>query len=111
MTDVYVVALGGPSETRAQAEVALESAGIPQLPSDHHARENWASKFPEDQHEFITCVCDDINQPTQAVEPAGWVLRVHYPMPDEPKPSVEQVLTANIEEMRAEIAALKAKVG
>ena len=110
MSEVWVVALSGPESSRAQAEVALESAGIPLLPSDHHAMMNWRSKFPDDTDAWLTCVADDVNAPTRAVESAGWRLRVHYPMPDKPKPDPMTVLAATVEEMRAEIATLKARV-
>jgi hypothetical protein len=85
MGNVYVVALSGPPDTRAQAEVALESAGVPLLPKDHHAGADWRRKFPDDDCAWLTCIHDDVNVPTRAVEAAGWVLRVHYPMPDEPR--------------------------
>ena len=85
MPDVYVVALSGPPDKQAQAEVALELAGVSLLPTDHHAAMDWRRKFPDDACAWLTCVHDDVNVPTRAVEAVAWVLRVHYPMPGEPR--------------------------
>lgn len=108
---IYIVCLSGPERTRAQAEVALEDAGIPHLPSDHYATMNWASKLPalasgnepEEPHGFITVAAEDINRPVERVAEAGWVLRVHYHMPPEPAPDPMDALLARL-------AALEAKV-
>jgi hypothetical protein len=109
----YTIALSGPADSRAAAEVALEDAGLALLPSDHHALMDWRSKFPDtpDDVAWITVLGKDVNAAVRAVEPCGWALRVHSPTPVPPKPSDAQVLTATIAEMRADIDALKAKVG
>lgn len=96
----------------------------------HHALMNWVSKLPpyaSEEHEkqakkhkrageqgFITMSVadiDELNAAVVAVAKHGWVLRVHYEEPPAPEPSPEQRLAATLDEMRAEIAALKAKVG
>ncbi len=113
---VWVVVLSGPASNRAKAEVALEQAGIPLLPADHYAQMDWERKLtplasgekPKTAQAFITVAHPDINAPVAAVEKHGYVLRVHHEMAPEPQPSVEQVLTATLAEMRAEIDALKA---
>lgn len=113
---MYVVCLSGPERTRAQAEVAIEAAHIPFLPSDHHGMMGWNSKLashasgqePEEPHGFITVVAENVNAPVAAVEDAGWVLRVHYPMPAEPK---KDPLTKLLEDMQARISELEAKAG
>ena len=45
------------------------------------------------------------------VEKAGWVLRQHYELPPMPEPDPMVKLAATIQEMKAEIAALKAGRG
>ena len=132
---MYTIALSGPAKTLAKAEVALETARIPVLPvggpcpcgghdgkgchhvnhlggpAGHHALMDWGSKFPGDTDAWLTVEHDDIDEAVAAVAKAkGWRLRVHYPTPDAPKQTGEQVLTATLAEMRAEIAELKAKV-
>ena len=108
---MYTIALSGPERTRAQAEVALELARIPILPDDHHAPMPWASKFPEDDDAWLTVEHEDVDVAARVVESAGWRLRVHYPAPEKPKPTQEQIMAATIADMQAEIAALKAAVG
>lgn len=95
----------------------------------HHALMDWTSKLPpyaSDEHEkqakkhkrggeqgFVTVSvadADELNRAVAAVEKHGWVLRVHYEEPPAPEPSPEQQIAATLDEMRAEIAALKARL-
>jgi len=88
----------------------LESARIPLLPSDHHEA-HWGR--PERigldplADAVLTCQCPDPSVVAESL-PEGWALRTHHPAIDAP---AADPMIATIEEMRAEIAALKAKVG
>lgn len=125
-----IACLSGPERTRANVDVALEDARIPQLPDDHHAMMDWGSKLPPfaselaekiakkhkrgGPQEFVTvhvADADELNAAVAAVEKHGWVLRVHYPEPAAPEPSPESNIAATLAEMRAEIETLKTKVG
>lgn len=107
---MYTIALSGPASTLTQAGVALENARIPVYPDDHYAPMDWRAKFSGEPEgtAWLTVEHADVNVPAQAVADAGWVLRVHYPTPEAPKPDPMQALAATVEEMKAEIAALKA---
>lgn len=115
---IVVAVLSGPERTRAKAEVALEDAHIPLLPADHHAHMSTdrtlsplaSGEEPSEEHSFLTVATRNVDAAVRAVEPAEWVLRVHRELGDPPQPSPEQILTATIDEMRAEIEALKARV-
>jgi hypothetical protein len=77
---------------------------LPQLPSGEE---------PKEPHGFVTVHVADaegLNKAVSACEPHDWILRVHYPEPDKPEPSPEMKLAATLDEMRAEIDALKARV-
>lgn len=104
---MLTIALSGPADTRAQAEVALEDARIPVYPSDHHAPMDWRSKFPDDTDEWITVEHDNPGHVASVVEPAGWRLRMHYEVPARPEPSAMDLLIADMATMRAELDALK----
>jgi hypothetical protein len=125
-----IACLSGPERTRANVDVALEDARIPHLPDDHHGMMDWTSKLPPYASEeaekqakkhkhhgpqgFVTvhvADADGLNAAVSAVEPHGWALRVHYPEPPKPEPSPERQIAATLADMRAEIDALKAKVG
>lgn len=107
--------LSGPERTRAQAELALETARIPIVPDGHYSLMGWETKLQlDDKHALLNIQVRDaeqLNQAVTVVEKAKWVLRVHHDTLPEPEPTAEQTLAATVEEMRAEIAALKAKVG
>lgn len=107
----YTIVVSGPAESRAHAEVALEDAGLPLLPKDHHALMDWRSKFPHDDDAFVTVVGKHPDQAVGALEGLeGWRLRVHYPTPEKPEPSPEQQFAATVADMKAEIEALKARL-
>jgi hypothetical protein len=116
-----IACLSGPERTRANVEVALEDARIPQLPDDHHGMMDWNRKLPQlpsgeepkEPHGFVTVHVADaegLNKAVSACEPHSWVLRVHYPEPDRPEPSPEQRIAATLADMQREIAELKARV-
>ena len=107
---MLTIALSGPADTRAHAEVALEDARVPVYPADHHAPMDWNAKFPGDTDEWITVEHEDPGHVASIVEPAGWRLRVHYETPEAPRPTAAQIQAATIAEMRAELDALKARV-
>lgn len=121
---MLTIALSGPADTRAQAEVALEDARIPVYPTSgpcpcgcpavgplgqpagHHAVMDWRTKFPDEDCAWLTVEHKDVNHVVSVVEKAeGWRLRMHYETPAPPAPDP---LTATLAEMRAEIDALKA---
>lgn len=110
----YVVCLSGPERTRAVAEVGLEDARIPQLPSDHHARSFVrglsplaSGQEPAEPQSFLTVAAENVDAAVSAVERAqGWVLRMHFNMPAAPKPDP---IMATLAEMRDKIAQLEAR--
>lgn len=93
----------GPERTRANTEVALEDAKLPIFPPDHYAvgRKSYSAedckhlttlpsgKEPSEEHGFVAILAQnigDVNRAAGAAEPHGWVLRMHYDLPPEPKP-------------------------
>ena len=101
-------------------------AGLTGEPVGHHALMDWTSKLPpyaSEEHAaqakkakrhgeqgFVTLSvadAEELNRAVAAVEPCGWVLRVHY---DEPDPPKLDPIAATMAEMRAEIDALKARL-
>lgn len=121
----------GPEAKREAVEVALEDLEphVAILPAKHHGR-MIADKPPSDRsprlavtpdgskprkpHGFLTVGCADVdalNTAKRAVEKHGWTLRLHHEMPPKPKPSATSLLLADMAQMRAQIAALEARLG
>lgn len=106
---MYSIAISGPADTLPLAEDALRDARIPVYPADHWAPMPWTAKFPDDTDEWLTVEHEDVDHVSRVVESAGWRLRVHYEVPEKPKPSAEQQLAATVAEMQARIAALEGR--
>lgn len=113
-----VAVLSGPEKTRAKVEVALEHAHLSTLPADHHAigrrsygAEHWDGYLPaDDDHGFIAVLvdgADELNRAVAIVEKHGWVLRVHYELPAEPK---ADPLRSVLEEYERRIAHLERRL-
>ena len=120
-----VVTLSGPDSTRAKAELALETAHLPVIPADHYSvgRKSYDPKHwghlaqlpsgqePDEQHSFIAVLAESeasFHTSYRVVEQFGWVLRVHYELPQEPQPDP---IVATLAEMRQKIAELEQRVG
>lgn len=120
-----VVTLSGPEKTRAKAELALEKARLTIIPPTEwpiqrqsYQAEHWpqltqlpSGQPPDEEHGFIAVLAETeaaFHAAYTCVEKAKWVLRVHYELPEKPKPDPTVALMATIAEMQAEIAALKA---
>lgn len=109
---MWIITIGGPARTRAKAEVALECARVELLPPGHHGAIDWSRRLPQERgRELLTVLHGDVDEVANAVRDARWTLVAHHPLPPEPEPTPEQRLHATIAEMRAEIAALKARIG
>lgn len=94
---MWTIALSGPERTRAKAEVALEQARIPILPSDHHALMDWPAKFPDEKDVWLTVEHSDVDAVVRAVDGAkGWRLRVHFETPPEPEQTELQTILHDI---------------
>ena len=134
----WTVVLSGPLAQKTVVLAALDQAGgdltEPQQPDAH-----WATVYgdtPDATVGWVTCRVQDVNNDavSGAVGRAGWRLRAHWHTPtcgvcsglgaangdpcahcggrgvtNRPAPTVEQLLRADLEEMRVELAALKAR--
>ena len=120
-----VAILSGPEKTRAKAELALEKARLTIIPPKEwpicrrsYKAEHWphltalpSGQEPDDEHGFLAVLAETeaaFHAAYGCVEKHKWVLRIHYEMPPMPKPDPTVALMATVQEMQAEIAALKA---
>jgi hypothetical protein len=133
-----VVVLSGPEKTRAKAELALEKARLTIIPPkewpiqrESYAAEHWPHLTPYPmvrlpdkdeyvpaphvdtklEHGFVAVLAETeelFHAAYAAVEKHKWTLRTHYELPAMPPPDPMTKLMATMQEMQAEIAALKA---
>ena len=112
---MLVVCLSGPKQARAHVLVALQQAGLKELPADHHGAMDWAGRLnqlpsgkkPKATQACLGVLADDVDAVVRVVEPYEWVLRTHHECP--PAPKVATPL-ARLSALEGEIAKLKAEL-
>lgn len=103
----WTITISGPRDDLARVELALEDAGVPILPEDHHEH-SWGAKVPvEDGEMVLTVDHPSVADVARLAESVGWRLRTHHPALGAPQPDP---LAATLADMRREIAELKARV-
>lgn len=120
-----VVILSGPEKTRAKAELALEKAHLTIIPPTEwpinrrsYKAEHWphltqlpSGQPPDDDHGFVGVLAETeaaFHAAYGCVDKAKWVLRIHYELPEKPKPDPSLALAATIQQMQARIEVLEA---
>lgn len=106
------IVLSGPKVSTSQACTALVAAGInvQATERDHGLPPCADGEDIREAQSFITAEGDDIDRAHQVVSSLGWGLRMHYPTPEPVPPSAEAVLAQELAELKAEVAALKARM-
>lgn len=107
------ILLSGPRSSESQARTALAARGFAVHGTDHDygLSPHPAGEEIVEPQAFVTVDGDDVNLALGTVSPLGWHLRLHHESVPEPQPNPIVALTATLAEMRAEIAALKARIG
>ena len=132
----YTVLLHGPLAQKAPLLASLERAGCDLSDGQEHDQ-HWNRAYGDDPDPtvgWVRCRHSDVDHVVEVGSRAGWRLRAHWNTPDcglcsgsgatpdqmvcrhchgkgrtnRPAPTQEQLLRADLEQMRAEIAALKA---
>lgn len=118
--------LSGPETTRPKVERALEDANLAvfeptewPIRRDSYSAEHCqhlpvvpSGPEPNEPYGFVAVLGHDesasMSVAQRAVEPYGWVLRMHHKLPPEPKPDP---VTATLQAMQQRIAELESRVG
>ena len=127
----YTVVLSGPVAQKGPLLASLERAGVDlSEPQEHDS--HWSRVYGNDDPPvgWVACRAADVDGVVEHAGRAGWQLRAHWITPDcgacggtgdgcrhcngkrvtnRPAPTPEQLLRADLEQMRAELAALKAR--
>jgi len=123
-----VVILSGFEKTRAKAELALEKAHLTLIPSkewpicrESYQAEHWPhlTALPSgqpagDAHGFLGVLAETeaaFHAAYGVVAKAKWMLRVHYELPEQPKPDPAFAFERMLQDLQAQIDALKAGRG
>ena len=132
----WTVVVSGPLAQKGPLLASLERAGV-DISDQPDRNPQYGLEAPDPQTGWVTCrTTGHVDQVVEHASRAGWGLRAHWPTPpcqacsgsgkddrplacthchgtghtNRPAPTPEQLLRADLEQMRAELAALKARV-